>query len=62
MAVRTMGRVSVQHKNGNWHTLKRSHDIDNRFWWNNVVAGVIASPDFYEQPVQIVIFAEAIAG
>ncbi len=55
--------VAVQHKNGNWHTLELSHDIDNRFWWNKkVVAGLIASPHFYEQPVQIVISAEFIVG
>lgn len=55
--------VAVQHKNGNWHTLELSHDIDNRFWWNqNVVAGVIASPHFFERPVQIVVSAEFIAG
>jgi hypothetical protein len=55
--------VAVQHKNGNWHTLEYSHDIDNRFWWNkDVVAGVIASPNFFKQPVQIIVFAESVVG
>jgi hypothetical protein len=55
--------VAVQHKNGNWHTLEYSHSVDNRFWWNkDVVAGVIASPNFSEQPVQIVISAEIVVG
>lgn len=55
--------VAVQHKNGNWHTLEYSNDIDKRFWWNNdVVAGVIASPSFFKQPVQIVVFAESVVG
>lgn len=55
--------VAVQHKNGNWHTLEYSHDVDNRFWWNkDVVAGVIASPNFFKQPVQIVVFSEPVVG
>jgi hypothetical protein len=55
--------VAVQHKNGNWQTLEHSNNIDNRFWWNkDIVAGVIASPNFFQQPVQIIIFAESIAG
>jgi hypothetical protein len=55
--------VAVQHANGNWHTLELSHDVDNRFWWNkDIVAGVIASPNFFKRPVQIVIFAESVVG
>jgi len=55
--------VSVQHKNGNWHTLEISNAVDNRFWWNNdLVQGVINSPNFYNQPVQIAVFAETIVG
>lgn len=55
--------VSVQHTNGNWHTLELSHDVDNRFWWNkDVVAGLIASSNFFNQPVQIVVFAESVVG
>lgn len=55
--------VSVQHKNGNWHTLEMSNAVDNRFWWNNeVVEGIINSPNFFEQPVQIVVFTETIVG
>ncbi len=55
--------VAVQHKNGNWHTLEYSHDIDNRFWWTkDVVAGVIASPNFFKQPVQIIVSAEFVVG
>lgn len=50
--------VAVQHKNKNWHTLELSHNVDNRFWWNTkVVAGIIASPNFYNRPVKIIIFA-----
>ena len=53
--------VAAQHKNGNWHTLELSHDVDNRFWWNkDVVGGIIASPNFSSQPVQIVVFAESV--
>ena len=55
--------VSAQHKNGNWHTLEFSNSVDNRFWWNqSVVAGVIGSPDFFERPVQVIVFAEAVVG
>ena len=55
--------VAVQHQNGNWHNLEFSHSVDNRFWWNKeVVAGVIASPSFFGQSVQIVISAEFIVG
>jgi hypothetical protein len=55
--------VSVQHKNGNWHTLEMSNAVDNRFWWNNeVVEGLINSPNFFEQRVQIVVFTETIVG
>ncbi len=55
--------VAVQHANGNWHTLELSHNVDNRFWWNqNIVAGVMASSSFFLRPVQIVIFAEAVVG
>ncbi len=55
--------ASVQHTNGNWHTLEVSNNVDNRFWWNNeVVAGMIASPNFFNQPVQIVVFAEHVVG
>jgi hypothetical protein len=55
--------VAVQHANGNWHTLEMSHNVDNRFWWNkDVVAGLIASPNFFGRPVQIIVFAESIVG
>jgi hypothetical protein len=55
--------VSVQHQNGNWHTLEFSQVVDNRFWWNQqVVAGVIASSDFHERPVRVVVFAERTVG
>ena len=55
--------VSVQHKNGNWHTLEMSNAVDNRFWWNkDVVEGIVNSPNFFEQPVQIVVFAETVVG
>lgn len=55
--------VSVQHTNGNWHTLEMSNAVDNRFWWNkDRVEGVINSPNFFERPVQIVVFAETIVG
>ncbi|MBI4734230.1 MAG: hypothetical protein HY779_05390 [Rubrobacteridae bacterium] len=55
--------VAVRHENGNWHTIEQSNAIDNRIWWNNdVVAGVIASPDFFNQPVKIVVFAEPVLG
>jgi hypothetical protein len=55
--------VALQHKNGNWHTLKVSNAVDNRFSWNkNIVAGIIASPSFFTQPVQIVIFSEHVVG
>jgi hypothetical protein len=55
--------VSVQHRNGNWHTLEFSNRVDNRFWWNkDVVSGVIGSPDFSEQPVQVLVFAERVVG
>ena len=54
-------RVSVQHKNGNWHTLEMNNFVDNRFWWNkDAVQGLIDAANFFNQPVQIVIFAEAI--
>jgi len=49
--------VAVQHKNGNWHTLEFSHNVDNRFWWNNTsVEGVINSANFYNRPVRILLF------
>ncbi|MCP5365623.1 MAG: hypothetical protein H6905_10435 [Hyphomicrobiales bacterium] len=55
--------VAAQHKNGNWHTLEFSNNVDNRFWWNkNVVAGVINAPNFFERSVQVVISAEYIVG
>ena len=58
--------VSVQHKNGNWHTLEYSHNVDNRFWWSEkrggVIAGVIASPDFHERPVKIVALTRFLLG
>ena len=55
--------VAVQHKNGNWHTLESSNTIDNRFWWNkDTVEGIIASPNFFMQSVQIIIFAESVVG
>lgn len=50
--------VSVQHQNNNWHTLEISNAVDNRFWWNQtVIQGLIASPNFRNRPVKIVIFA-----
>ena len=49
-------QVAVQHVNGNWHTLEFSHTVDNRFWWNNqLVQGFIASPNFYNRPVRILL-------
>ncbi len=55
--------VSVRHINGNWHTLELSNKVDNRFWWNDThVEGFIASPDFFERPVQIVVFAQYQSG
>jgi len=55
--------VSVQHPNGNWHSLEMSNAVDNRFWWNkDLVQGIINSPNFFEQPVQIVVFAESVVG
>jgi hypothetical protein len=49
-------QVAVQHANGNWHTLEFSHTVDNRFWWNNqYVSGWIASPNFYNRPVRILL-------
>jgi hypothetical protein len=55
--------VAAQHKNGNWPTLELSHNVDNRFWWNqDVVGGIIASSNFSSQPVQIVVFAEPVPG
>ena len=49
-------QVAVQHANGNWHTLEFSHTVDNRFWWNNqYVSGWIASPNFYNRPVRIIL-------
>jgi hypothetical protein len=55
--------VAVQHKNGNWHTLEFSNNVDNRFWWNkDVVAGIIASPNFFMRPVRVIVFAEAVVG
>ena len=49
--------AAVQHKNGNWHTLEFSHEVDNRFWWNEtVVEGLIHSPNFYNRPVRVIVF------
>ncbi len=51
--------VAVQHSNGNWHTIELSHDVDNRFWWNaHDVQGMIASPNFVNRPVSIVVFGK----
>jgi hypothetical protein len=62
LAIRAIS-VSVQHKNGNWHALEASNVVDNRFWWNKeVVEGIVNSPNFFEQPVQIVVFAEPVIG
>lgn len=48
--------VAVQHRNGNWHTLEFSHTVDNRFWWNSTyVQGWIASSNFYNRPVRILL-------
>lgn len=61
-AIRALS-VAVQHKNGAWHTLEFSHNVDNRFWWTkDAVGGVIASPNFFNQPVQVVISAEWVVG
>ena len=55
--------VAVQHLNNNWHTLEISNAVDNRFWWNQtVVQGLIASPNFHNRPVKIIIFALFIVG
>ena len=49
--------VSIQHRNGNWHTLEASNTVDNRFWWNDQrVEGWIASPDFSNRPVRVILF------
>ena len=49
-------QVSVQHANGNWHTLEYSYAVDNRFWFNSQhVQGVIGAPNFYNRPVRIVL-------
>jgi hypothetical protein len=53
--------VAIQSKNGNWHTVEQSNAVDNRFWWNNDdVAGWIASPEFSNQPVQVIVFAQSV--
>src|SRR5512144_2634926 len=50
--------VGVRHLNGNWHTLEASNQVDNRFWWNQTfLQGLIASPDFHNRPVTVVVFA-----
>jgi hypothetical protein len=55
--------VAVQHQNKNWHTLEMSEAVDNRFWWNDtVVQGFIASPNFYNRPVRIIVFAQPFPG
>lgn len=55
--------VAVQHLNGNWHTLEISNQIDNRFWWNETfVQGLIASPNFHNRPVKVVVFALFVVG
>jgi hypothetical protein len=55
--------VAAQHQNNNWHTLEISNAVDNRFWWNQtVVQGLIASPNFHNRPVRIIIFALPIVG
>lgn len=55
--------VAVQHQNNNWHTLEFSEEVDNRFWWNKtVVQGFIASPNFHNRPVQIIVFAQFTVG
>ena len=49
--------VAVRHINGNWHTLEFSNSVDNRFWWNSdSVVGIIASPNFYNRPVKIILY------
>ena len=49
-------KVAVQHVNGNWHTLEFSNSVDNRFWWNSQrVEGVMASPNFRNRPVRIIL-------
>lgn len=49
-------KVAIQHKNNNWHTLEFSHTVDNRFWWNSThVQGYMASPNFYNRPVRILL-------
>lgn len=53
--------VSVQHQNGNWHTLEISNAVDNRFWWNHIaVQGRITSRDFHDRPVRIIVFARPV--
>jgi hypothetical protein len=55
--------VAVQHVNGNWHTLEISNEIDNRFWWNDtLVQGLIASPNFHNRPVKVIVFAVFVVG
>lgn len=55
--------VAIQHKNGNWHSIELSHVVDNRFWWNDrAIEGLIASPNFAQRPVRIIVFAAAVVG
>lgn len=55
--------VAVQHQNKNWHNLEFSSEVDNRFWWNDtVVQGFIASPNFYNRPARIIVFAQFVPG
>jgi hypothetical protein len=49
--------ASVQHKNGNWHTLDMSNLFTNRFWWTQTsVSGQIDSPDFANRPMKVIVF------
>ena len=55
--------VSVQHLNQNWHTVEISNQIDNRFFWNkDVLRGKIDSPNFFNRPVKIIVFATRVVG
>lgn len=51
--------VAVKHLNGHWHTVERSNQVDNNFWWNSdndAVQGWIESPNFYGRDVKVIIF------
>ncbi|MBL8132583.1 MAG: hypothetical protein JNL42_12055 [Anaerolineae bacterium] len=49
--------VAIQHADGAWITLERSHAISNgRLWNDQEIIGWIASPDFVDRDVRILVF------